>query len=134
MALEITKDSIDLGIVVRDAGPMVAFYRDTLGLAFQAELDMPGGMKMYRFLAGTSVIKLVALERTPAAAAPPGGLAGGTGYRYFTVTIGNLEEVTRAAEKAGAKIAMPITQIRPNVRICMVADPEGNWVELLEQS
>ena len=27
MAVELKKDSIDLGIVTRDAGPMVAFYR-----------------------------------------------------------------------------------------------------------
>ncbi len=133
MALEISKDSIDLGIVVRDAEPMLAFYRDTLGLPHQADLDLPGGMKMHRLLAGSSVIKLVAFQRTPAAAAPPGGLSGGSGYRYFTITISNLEEAMRRAEKKGAKIAMPITEIRPGIRISMVEDPEGNWVELLEE-
>ena len=30
-ALEITKRSIDLGIITRDAAPMVAFYREQLG-------------------------------------------------------------------------------------------------------
>lgn len=89
---------------------------------------------MYRLRAGTSVIKLVSFERTPAAAAPPGGLAGGTGYRYFTITVSNIEEATRDAEQHEVKIAMPITTIRPGVRICMLEDPEGNWVELLEES
>lgn len=31
MTVQLTKDSIDLGIVVRDAEASLAFYRDTLG-------------------------------------------------------------------------------------------------------
>ncbi len=34
MSLEITKSSIDLGIVTRNPEPMVAFYRDVLGLEY----------------------------------------------------------------------------------------------------
>jgi hypothetical protein len=27
-----------------------------------------------------------------------------------------------------------VTELRPGIRIAMVADPDGNWVEFLEES
>jgi len=131
MTLQITKDSIDLGIVTRDADPMVRFYRDTLGLVPDGEMDMPGGGKMTRLKCGTTVIKLVVQGREPRADAPPGGLAGATGYRYWTITIDNIDEAVAACAEAGYKVAVPVTEIRPGVRIAMIEDPDGNWVELL---
>ena len=29
---------------------------------------------------------------------------------------------------------MPRTKVRPGIEIAMLEDPDGNWVELLEQS
>ncbi len=43
MGVELTKDSVDLGIVVRDAEAALHFYRDVLGLEDQGEMPMPGG-------------------------------------------------------------------------------------------
>ena len=133
MALEIKKDSIDLGIVVRSADAMKAFYGETLGLPYQASLDMPGGMKMHRYLAGTTVVKLLEFTSPPEAAPAPGGLQGGTGYRYFTITVGNLDAAVDEAKAAGAAVPMGPLAIAPGLRIAMVEDPDGNWVELLEQ-
>ncbi len=41
MAVELTKDSIDLGIVTRDAEAALKFYRDTLGFKAIGEMPMP---------------------------------------------------------------------------------------------
>lgn len=132
MAIQIIKDSIDLGIVTRDVAPMVKFYQDTLGLEREGEMDMPGGGKMTRLKCGSTVIKLVVQGRPPKADSAPGGLAGATGYRYFTITVGNLEEAAKACGDAGYKVAVPVTEIRPGVKIAMIEDPDGNWVELLQ--
>ena len=72
MGVALTKDSIDLGIVVRDADAALGFYRDTLGLDYQGEMPMPGGAVMHRLLAGTSLVKLVSHGEVPAASAPRG--------------------------------------------------------------
>ena len=130
MGVELTKDSIDLGIVVRDADAALAFYRDVLGLSYLAETPMPGG-SMHRLGCGTSVIKLVSLRRTPEASAPPGGIGGGTGYRYWTISVSNMEEVVAACEAAGRPIAVPITELAPGITIAIVEDPDGNWVEFV---
>ncbi|HKI74561.1 MAG TPA: VOC family protein [Pseudomonadales bacterium] len=134
MALQIVKDSIDLGIVTKQVEPMVKFYRDTLGFVPDGEMDLPGGSKMTRLKCGTTVVKLVVQGREPRAEAPPGGLAGATGYRYWTVTISNLDEAAKTCADGGYNLPVPPTEIRPGIRIAMVEDPDGNWVELLEVS
>lgn len=132
MAVALTKDSIDLGIVVKDADAALRFYRDTLGFKDQGTMPMPGGGTMYRLLCGTSLIKLVALAQAPPGTAPPGGIQGGTGYRYWTLSVSNLDDVAAASAAAGYKLAVKPREIRPGIRIAMIEDPDGNWVELLE--
>jgi glyoxylase I family protein len=134
MTVQLTKDSIDLGIVVKDSDAALAFYRDTLG--FQpagGDGPMPGGY-MWRLMCGTSMIKLVKLERGPKADAPAGGIGGAPGYRYWTISVSNLEDMVAACEAGGYKVAVGITTIRPGVTIAIVEDPEGNWVEFLQTS
>lgn len=131
MPLNIVKDSIDIGIVTADVEPMLKFYRDTLGLEYEAEMPMGTG-KMVRLKAGTTVVKLVCHNKTPEARPAPGGLAGATGYRYWTLSVDNIEAATDECAAAGYKVAVPVTEIRPGVQISMIEDPDGNWVELLQ--
>ncbi len=128
MSVELTKNSIDLGIITNNQEAMVGFYRDVLGFKDAGTMKIPGGL-MHRLICGTSAIKLVAMNKPVAVAAPPGGLAGATGYRYCTIIVSNLDAIIAACEAANAKIAVPITEFRPGVRIAMVEDPDGNWVE-----
>ena len=132
MALAIVKDSIDLGIVTTDAEPMLKFYRDTLGLKADGEMDMPGGGKMHRLACGTTTVKIVVNGREPKASAAPGGIGGATGYRYWTISVSNLAEATEQCSAAGYKVVVPPTDIRPGITISMIEDPDGNWVELLQ--
>jgi glyoxylase I family protein len=132
MAIQITKDSIDLGLITLDAEPMLKFYRDTLGLAPDGDMAMPGGGQMTRLACGTTTLKIVVNGKTPRATAAPGGIGGSTGYRYFTISVSNLKEVTEACGEAGYKIAIPPTEIRAGITISMIEDPDGNWVELLQ--
>lgn len=132
MPLTVTKPGVDVGIVVRDAQAMLRFYRDVVELPFAAELAMPGGMTMYRLTCGNTVVKLVAMAKTPEAAAAPGGLGGATGIRYFTISVPDLEQVAARCRAAGCRIPVAPREIRPGVSICMVEDPDGNWVEFLQ--
>jgi catechol 2,3-dioxygenase-like lactoylglutathione lyase family enzyme len=132
--MKIEKDSVDLGIVCEDGPAMLAYYRDVLGLEHVADTPMPKPLAgtMHRLMCGTSLIKLVVLEKSPANRAAPGGLGGGTGYRYWTITVSNLDEVVGYAEAGGHEVAVPRTNVRPGVDIAMLVDPDGNWVELLQ--
>ena len=116
MGIAIKKNSIDLGIVTTNGDAMLTFYRDTLGFKYERQIPMPIGEGiMHRMYCGESLIKLVVLPSAPAKAAP-GGIGGATGYRYWTITISNLEEIVQACEKAGHKVAIAPREVRPGVR------------------
>jgi glyoxylase I family protein len=132
MAVALTKDSIDLGIVISDVDAAIGFYRDVLGLDLIGDTPMPGGGTMYRLMCGTSMIKLVHPSSPPPATAPPGGIPGATGFRYFTISVSNIDEITDACREAGHKVVVPVRELRPGVTISIVEDPDGNWVEFLK--
>ena len=130
MTIKLTKDSIDLGIVTTNAEAMTAFYRDVLGFEDAGQTTLPGG-SMTRLLCGTSAIKLITSATPPTVTAPPGGIRGATGYRYWTISVADLPGAVEACERAERKIVVPITEIRPGVTIAIAEDPDGNWVEFL---
>ena len=132
MAIEVTKNSIDLGIVTRNPEAMLAFYRDTLGFEFEGEMPMPGGGSMQRLLCGTSLIKLVTPGNLSDNDPAPGGIPGATGYRYWTISVPSVDAITETCTSAGAKLAVPPTDLRPGIRISIVEDPDGNWLEFLQ--
>ena len=133
MGVQLTKDSIDIGIIVEDGERSLKFYRDLLGLEHTADTPMPGGGgTMHRLMCGTTMVKLVAYEDVPETKAAPGGLRGATGYRYWTISVSNLDEVVEQAKAGGYEVPTGPVEIREGVRIAMIIDPDGNWVELLE--
>jgi len=132
--VQLTKSAIDLGIVVRSIEPMLAFYRDTLGLTLDATLPMPGGTTMYRLACGDTVLKLLIHKTVPSEGAAGGGPGGATGIRYFTLSVNNLDEMAESCKSAGYQLPLGPLEIRPGVKIVMIEDPEGNWIELLESS
>ncbi len=131
MTAELTKDSIDIGIIVTDIEKSIAFYHDVLGFDQAGELAVPGGT-MYRLMCGTSAIKLILPGHTPPAVAPPGGIQGATGYRYFTISVSNIEDLIAECIAAGHTVPVPVTILRPGIAIAIVEDPDGNWVEFVQ--
>jgi predicted enzyme related to lactoylglutathione lyase len=124
---------IDVAVVVRDPEKCLPFYRDVLGLKLLFDLDLPTGSHMWQFAVGECVVKLVSHKTTPDAANPPGGSAGATGLRYWTMGVDDIDSAIAPCQAAGASIPLPVTQLMPGIRIAMIEDPEGNVVELLEQ-
>ena len=134
MGMEVQKRAIDIGIIAKDIDTMMTFYGKVLGLELEASIPMPGGGTMNRFKVGDSIIKLIELEPPAPAESPPGGIRGATGYRYWTIHTPNLESVVNKIKDSGYKVVVPAKVIREGITIAIVADPDGNWVELLESS
>ena len=135
VSIALTKQSLDLGIVTKNGTAMLVFYRDLLGLKYHAEIAFPADVVMHQLLCGESVIKLVVLPEAMAALpAAPGGIQGAVGYRYWTMSVSNLSEMVQTCSNAGVPLVVPETEIRPGVRIAIVTDPDGNWVEFLTKS
>lgn len=135
MGVNLAKSAIDLGIVISDSEKSLGFYRDLLGMEHVADTPMPiaGGGTMHRLNCGETLIKLVKLNTDPEKDGS-GGIPAATGMRYFTMIVSNLSEIMAECEAAGIKVAVPITEVRAGVTIGMVEDPDGNWVEFVENS
>ena len=115
MDLQLTKDSIDLGIVVRDIDAALAFYRDVLGFEPAGDSAMPGGAHMHRLMCGTSMIKLLHFDPTPEAANPPGAIHKASGYRYWTISVADVAAVVTACEAAGVTVKVPRKSLVPKL-------------------
>lgn len=132
MTIKLTKAAIDLGIVTTDPQRLLAFYRDTLGFKMAGEMPMPDDGQMYLLQCGSSTIKIVVNGKKPKACSPPGGIAAATGYRYWTISLSNIDEVVAQCTEAGYKVIVPRLEVQPGIIIAMVEDPDGNWVEFMQ--
>jgi glyoxylase I family protein len=134
MAVKPKKAAIDLGIVTTNGQAMLEFYRDVLGFRHEGDISMEhiGIKTMHRLWFADSLIKIVVPVEAPRSAAAPGGIPGGTGYRYWTMTIENLDEVLDGARAAGRPVVWEPTEVRPGVTVAMIEDPDGNWVEFIQ--
>lgn len=135
MPVQLAKSAVDLGIVISDSERSLAFYCGLLGLDHVADMPMPvgGSGTMHRVRCGDSLLKLVNFDATPPAAAP-GGIDAALGYRYLTLIVSNLDEIMQECADAGVTEVVAVTDLRPGVRIGMVEDPDGHWVEFVEMS
>jgi glyoxylase I family protein len=129
--LKLSKDSIDLGVVISDPARSLAFYRDLLGMKDEGEMEVRGG-RMYRLRCGASLIKLVKMDREPEGKPVGGGPGRGFGLRYFTIHVDDLRGLVAHLERNGVKLLVPPAENRPGVVMAMVNDPDGNIVEFLQ--
>ena len=134
MGIGLAKRSLDVGLVVRDADACLGFYRDVIGLGHIGTIDMGGGNSMEQLACGESVVKLLRLVETPPASNPPGGSPTATGLRYFTMFVDDLDDVIRRCAQAGAPTAFGPVEFMPGVRLVIVEDPDGNWVEFVHRA
>jgi catechol 2,3-dioxygenase-like lactoylglutathione lyase family enzyme len=132
MALELSKSTIDIGIVTKDAQAIAEFYGDVLGLPAMPDLQMDG-FAIRRFQVGDCVLKILQFDQPPAQTAPSGGLGDATGIRYWTVSVTDLEPILDACRAAGRPIIDGPTEIRPGISIVLIEDPDGNIVEFVSR-
>lgn len=135
LQLDSSKPGVDIGISIRDSAKTLAFYCELLGLEHVMDMPMPGGVAgggmMHRVQCGATTLKFVKLDKVPPVNVPSGPGAA-TGIRYLTIWVRNLRESVEAARAAGHVIALEPAEIRAGVTIAMIEDPDGNWVELLQ--
>ena len=134
MGRTITKAGFDLGIVTNNGDAMLEFYRDVVGLEFEATmvLEAIGIARMDRLRCNDSVLKLVT-PTTDVPAGVGGGIEGCTGMRYLTIAVDDIDAAVADCVAAGAPVVWPLREVRPGVSIAMVEDPDGNWLEFIHE-
>ena len=133
LELDPDKQAVDLGICIRSWDATKAFYCDLLGLTHVMDMPMPvsGSGTMHRVQAAATTFKFVEFDNVPTHH-HPGGPTAAIGIRYLTIWVRNLAAVVEACRSAGYSIVLEPVTVRAGVMITMIEDPDGNWVELLQ--
>ena len=126
--------SLEVGIVVKDADLMGDFYEHAVGLRRVDDLES-SGVTMRRYAAGDGVVKLVSMPSPPSGSNPPQGMLGdASGLRYLSVRVDDLDAALARIETSGCAVPIPAMEFAPGVRVAIVEDPEGTWLELVASS
>jgi len=133
MGVQLSKNAFDLGIVVTDIERSLGFYRDFLGFPFENKMAFSKTTTLHFLKAGDANLKLWEVTDPPSPTQKGFPLEAALGYRYITFNVSNLDEVAAAAEGAGVTTLVPPTEIMAGVKILMLADPDGNAVELVQR-
>ena len=122
--------AVDVGIVTTNPDAMIAFYCDVLGLEDLGQLKTSSAsVRQLRY--GASLIKLVTFASRPPGSAVPGGTPAATGYRYCTLQVTGLDDLVAACSLAGRRVVVSPREIGAGMRVAIVEDPDGNWVEFM---
>src|SRR5260221_1304474 len=119
-------ERIGIRLGVRDVEAYRRFYTQALGLK---EGGPAGGDGAMTFLAGDTV-----LITEPAADAPDDAAFEGTGWRYITFQVFEVDrEHAHVLAHGGREARAPVT-LGTTARISMVRDPDGHWIELSQRA
>lgn len=124
---------LEAGIVTADAEELLAFYRGAFGFDVEASHEFPQGI-VHRLRRGPARLKLfqpAGETRTPAR---PDPWHRDAGFRYAALHVDDLITVFTEATTAGATALVEPVAHRPGARYALVADPQGNVWELLEEA
>lgn len=113
---------------VADMADALAFWQAAFGFEVQATYDEPDFLEHVLAIAGdTAGLSLMLVQSRPAVPLVPGNAHGPLGLMC--------EDIARAQERAlaaGAEATMPITEVAPGVRVCLLETPQGHSVELVQ--
>jgi hypothetical protein len=89
---------------------------------------------LHLFECDGGVLKLLELpagDDGPEDASPPGPYHKATGVRWVTWNVDDIDEWVRRC--SDATMQLPVTELRPGLRVVILEDPDGNAIELIER-
>ena len=107
---------IHVEVVGKDGPKLQKFYSDVLG--WSLDTNNPGGYGMSRDTEGLT-------------AGIGASQDGGPGHVTFYVHSDDPDGTLRRVEAAGGRVVMPLTEVAPETKIALFADPEGHVVGLM---
>ena len=133
MAVELTQEHLDAGLVTTDLAAATHFYGTVLGLPLAGEMHIPGLGLIRRYAVGASTLRVFLPDALPARQGSREGFASQTGIRYLTLHVRNIETVVASAAAAGCRVPVAVRTLRPGVRVAQIEDADGNTIELMQQ-
>lgn len=133
MVMSLKSAPLQLGVVTNNGEAMLEFYQETLQLPKVGEIPFPGLGVLYKLQCGENLIKVLVLDNPAEREAVRGGFTAAAGYRYCTLALTDLDETVAHCQSRGVAMVAEIRELRPGVRVALIADPDGNIIELFEE-
>jgi catechol 2,3-dioxygenase-like lactoylglutathione lyase family enzyme len=128
--MEVADNGILFGLVVRDADASLDFYQNTLGmkLGWSEPMNEGGTQHYLKFKGGH--LKLFAPDTAPAEGSQKG--VDHTGYNLLTFVVTNIQDMCKVFDEKTVQIITPVQTTDTGVQWMIIADPEGNRIELAQ--
>ena len=125
--------ALEAGIVSPAAAELAAFYVDALGFRIDATLTFEQG-SVFRLRNGSAQLKIFQPTEPAATGRRPEPWHADSGFAYAALHVPDAQAAYERAVGAGATPKVEPTAHRPGARFALLADPEGNVWELLEET
>ena len=123
--------AVDLGVVTTDER-LPGFYEQALGATRLEPRSFPVGT-LHRLSVGPITLKIMIPAEPPAPAQASEVFWDTAGYRYLTLWVDDLDDLVARWERAGGTVETAPFELRPGVRTSVLADPDGNAIEAMQQ-
>lgn len=129
MGARMAKPALDVGLVTDDAAPLVRFYREVAGFEELAPLEIPNVGTIHKLACGQSVLRIM-VPVDPPQRPSTGSFSDTVGIRYLTLEVTEIATAVAAVRAHGGSVALDAFELRPGRFVAQVADPDGNMIEL----
>ncbi len=147
-AVKFSRASVDFGIVCSDVEKSVAFYRDIVGLREIEGFDVPAelasdagladghGIHVHVLVCDDSLsatrIKLMQFDDAPGVKPKNDFIHSSLGLSYTTFWVADMKASLDRLKSAGVgTLAKSPVELSGGLRLTVVRDPDGNFVELV---
>jgi len=127
-----TVKSVDVGFVSTDRS-LVDFLAVVFDLTELAPLVFPQGT-VHRVQGPSGLIKVMVPAEPPAAPPAAEQFHAIAGLRYITVRVTDLDGVVARATTHGGSVVIGPRDLGPGVRLVVLNDPDGNAIEVIEET
>ena len=134
------------GFVVRDLDQSVEFYRAGVGLEVVATREREGG-PISQVLGYADTHIKVALLRTgdghvleliqyvhPVGAERPTDERNTLGATHLAFDVEDIQQTFEQLNSRGGRMLNAPAEVAPGRTVCYLQDPDGNWIELIEDT
>lgn len=127
-----TTHAIDIGFVSGDRG-LVDFLAEVFGFDELTPLEFPQGT-VHRLQGPAGVVKVMVPAQPPAAPPSVEQFHAVGGLRYLTLRVDDLDGVVERATARGGTVTIGPIELRPGVHLVVLTDPDGNALEVVQET
>ena len=124
--------AVEVGIVSDDAEQLVAFYRAAFGFEVERRFEFTQGT-VHRLRHGEARCKIFQPADGAEIRPPAEPWHRFRGVCYGALHVDDADAVVADVVLAGGTVVMPVTSHRPGASAAMIADPDGNVWEVLQE-